>query len=227
MNIFLIESIINKIIKGLTKMRKLFLALTMLLLSSLCLAAEKFATNSENIFIPGISINGEKTNTTVTLELESTTFSTIISGFLIFVAGQIFLKMFLEPIQEMKKTIAKIRIYSHRYNYIMQNIDVFEESIKKEISDILSTLSAELVAHGEMIPFHRHIAKYSGLPACDKSTSASKNLIALSNWMQYPKAAERKYGYIIENIQQLQDNLGFKIDPAERYASDVIDALKM
>lgn len=157
-------------------------------------------------------------------------FATIFSGVTVFVLGQIFVKMFIEPVQEIKKTIAKIRMDIHRYGHIIHNYNNIDENIRNETSAILRNLSAELIAHLELIPFFSFASKIFKFPKPENIKKASINLIALSNWMLYPNNTNKgkdKYGYILENYQNLHDNLGFVIDDASRLDKETLDALKM
>lgn len=157
-------------------------------------------------------------------------FLTIFSGVTIYVLGQIIVKMFIEPVQEMKKTIARIKMDTHRYSHIIVNSSVIEESDKKETSEILRNLSAELIAHIELIPRYKNTAKLFGLPGQKKVTDASVNLIALSNWINYPDnthLGQRKIGYILDNFQKLQENLNFQVDQESRLDAETIKNLKM
>jgi len=142
------------------------------------------------------------------------TFLTIFSGVIIFVVGQITVKMVIEPVQEMKKTIEKIKTEVHRNSFEIHNCSVIGESSKKETIDILRNLSAELIAHIELVSFYKISSSIFNLPDKIKITNAFQNLISIANLMNIPthtKTADHAYELILKNIEELKINLNISL----------------
>jgi hypothetical protein len=146
---------------------------------------------------------------------------TVIAGLLIFVAGQIFLKLIIEPVQQLKKTLADISHTCVRYAHRIHNPDVISPEELKEIFEKLRELSGRLYEDMALIPLYRVVGKVFFLPHKDKIYSAATNLIAAANWM-YSKN-DRKFDHIIFNIQTTHDSLGLYIDPKDRVAREHLD----
>ncbi|MBD3813965.1 MAG: hypothetical protein IE917_17360 [Betaproteobacteria bacterium] len=150
-------------------------------------------------------------------------FLTIISGVAVFVLGQIFLKLVIDPIQEAKKTIARIRIELIRNGHVLHNANAVDKELKDKLFESFRSLAAELIAATEIIPFYKATSKVAGLPSNKKMRDASRNLIALSNWMFVNH--DKQIGHILKNNDELADNLGFKIDPGDRVSKEAIAEL--
>jgi hypothetical protein len=147
-------------------------------------------------------------------------FLTIISGVTVFVLGQVFLKLIIDPVQEAKKTIANIRIELIRSGHVLHNANVVDKELRDKLFDSFRSLAAELVAGTETIPFYKIIAKVVGLPPSHNARAASRNLIALSNWMCINH--DKQIGHILKNSEELTDNLKFQVDPGDRVSKEVI-----
>lgn len=110
--------------------------------------------------------------------ITSNTFLTVISGVLVFIAGQLFNEYFLKPIQDYKKLRAKIAYALTLYAYLYMNPIKFREKIDEieEASYELRKLAAEVDATIELKPFANIF-----IPKIKILTKVSKNLIGLSN----------------------------------------------
>jgi hypothetical protein len=75
-----------------------------------------------------------------------TVVTTILSGVLVFVAGQVILRLFIEPIQQFKKTMADISHTSVRYAHAIHNPDLITPESRSEVFDKLRQLSGQLYA---------------------------------------------------------------------------------
>lgn len=150
-------------------------------------------------------------------------FKTILAGVSVFIFGQIILKLLVDPVQEMKKVISKVRMEIIRTSYILHNSESFENDAIKKVFDSYRELSASLLAGMELVPLYPITRLFFGLPSPKKLNGASTNLIALSNWMMVKH--DRKIGHIIKNADDLIDNLGLKVSDSERVDKKIIDEL--
>lgn len=108
-------------------------------------------------------------------------FLTILSGVIVFILGQLALKLLIEPIQEFRKTVADIAHALIEYANIYANPGVVGNESEKKASEELRKLSSRLNAQMYLIPFYQIIAKIFGLPPRDKLVGAASDLIGLSN----------------------------------------------
>lgn len=150
-------------------------------------------------------------------------FITIISGVAVFVLGQVFLKLVIEPVQEAKRTISKIRIELFRNAHLIHNADKLKKEQKSTLFESFRLLAAELVAATEVIPFYNKFSNLFSLPTQENMKNASKNLVALSNWINVQH--DKQLGHILKNNQELADNLGFVLEQGERINEETINAL--
>lgn len=110
-----------------------------------------------------------------------TVFLTIFSGVVIFVLGQLMLKLLIEPVQEFKKTISDVGLSLIEYSNVYANPGVAGIEIERKASEYLRKLSSRLNAQVYLIPFYNITAKLFRLPSREQVVSATNNLIGLSN----------------------------------------------
>jgi hypothetical protein len=132
---------------------------------------------------------------------------TIIGGVLVFVAGQLVVKFVIEPIQELKKTLAEIH-----YSLVFHACPILSSFGKEDwdnTADILRKLSCDLSARIEAVPLYDRWESLSHkfLPDKKKAREASRFLMALSNSMHDQDRS--KNGDIVKKIFLL---LNFDID---------------
>jgi len=144
----------------------------------------------------------------------STVAQTVVVGVLVFVVGQIFLKSVIEPIHQLKITLADISHTFVRYAHRIHNPDVISSDESKEVFEKLRELSGRLYGDMALIPIYCVVRKIFFLPKRDKVYSAATNLIAIANWMHSHN--DKKFDHIVKNIQTACDNLGLYIDPKDR-----------
>lgn len=115
----------------------------------------------------------------IKLLIKSNVFGTVISGVIVFIAGQLFIEYFLNPIQEYKKLKSKIA-YSLVYNANRYNNPIEPESKNKQIwsksSDDLRGLAAEVLGFAELKPIINFF-----IPQKKKLKEVSSCLMGLSN----------------------------------------------
>ncbi|RQM70881.1 hypothetical protein [Aeromonas hydrophila] len=108
-------------------------------------------------------------------------FLTIIAGTCTFVFGQIFLKLYIEPIQTYKTVISEIADKLILYANIYANPKTLEDPRQAETCKEFRILSSKLQASMHLVPSYGLMAKVFGLPSIENVAKASKNLIRLHN----------------------------------------------
>lgn len=108
----------------------------------------------------------------------SEVFYTVLSGVIVFVLGQIFIKFFIEPIHELKRLMGEIADALIFYANVPAGgrLDVVEKP-----SEIFRQLSSQLMAKKHMIPFYTLWAIIGAVPNKDHILKAHSALIGISN----------------------------------------------
>ncbi len=139
-------------------------------------------------------------------------------GVLVLVLSQIFLRWFIEPVRQLKKTMSEILHSFLRYAYVMHYVDVIPPDLHSEAFEELRRLSDQLYTDMAMIPKclfnYPFFGKILSLPEEEMVYKSAQNLVATANWMNVKH--ENKLIHIISNIQNACDNLGLYIDPNDR-----------
>lgn len=151
-------------------------------------------------------------------------FITIFCGVTVYILGQIILKMFIDPVAELKKTISQVQYNLVKFSHILFNSEVFEQDKVEEIFLELRSLSAHLLAKTSIIPWYDYTCSIFGLPKIDNIRKASTNLIALGNWISM-KDHPAKIGHVIKNLQELFDNLNLQIEDKDKIDEETLNAL--
>ncbi len=110
-----------------------------------------------------------------------TVFWTVLAGVLTYVAGQLVLKLVIEPVQELRRTIAAISHALIERANVIANPGVPTEEVMRETSKELRKLSSQLQSHLYLIPMYSTTAKVFALPSRDRMLEAGSMLIGLSN----------------------------------------------
>jgi hypothetical protein len=113
-----------------------------------------------------------------------TVFSTVLSGTLVYVLGQIILKFFIEPVQELKKTIGVISHSLIERGNVIGNPGLGLQGFETEQE--LRNLAARLRSHLYLIPRYSATAQIFRLPPPPKILAASGALIGLANGVNKP-----------------------------------------
>lgn len=132
-----------------------------------------------------------------------TVFSTVLSGTLVYVIGQIILKFFIEPVQELKKTIGVISHSLIERANVISNPGISVREVEHETSRELRNLASHLRSHLCLIPCYAWTARIFGLPTPAEIQNASKALIALSN-----SVFEDKQGHNHKLVKRVYESLG-------------------
>lgn len=109
---------------------------------------------------------------------------TITGGVFIFCLGQIILKFFIEPIQELDQCRGKICDILIFYRNVYLNPNSVSEDKMKEISKELRRLAVMLLAKKSMIRGYNFFEKINIIITQENILIAHKNLIWLSNSIQ-------------------------------------------
>jgi hypothetical protein len=146
--------------------------------------------------------------------------SLVVAGVSIFVLGQIILKLFIEPIQQFKKTMAEIAHTSVRYSHAIYNADTVPKVLRDEVYDKLRYLAGQLYADMELIPLYPYpvLMWLFKLPSRDMIYKSAQNLIAAGNWMR--SSSKEKFDNIVGQMQDACDNLGLYTHPNDRIPNE-------
>lgn len=141
-------------------------------------------------------------------------FLTILSGVIVFILGQLVLKLLIEPIQEFRKTVADIAHALIGYANIYANPGGVNNESEKKASEELRKLSSRLNAQMYLIPFYQIIAKIFRLPPKDKLVGAASDLIGLSNGVF--KSSSDLVLPNLERAERIRITLGIYVPENER-----------
>jgi hypothetical protein len=150
--------------------------------------------------------------------VNSTVFLTVLSGVLTYVLGQLILKLMIEPVQELRRTIGVISHALIERANVIQNPGVPTEEVMKETSQELRKLSSQLQSHLYLVPLYGVTARIFRLPAPDKIRAASGALIGLSNSVF--RASEGIYKANSERVEMICDSLGIYLAEGDRWPKD-------
>jgi hypothetical protein len=152
-------------------------------------------------------------------------FLTIISGVTVFVVGQGLLKLVIDPVQKLKKTIAEVAFSLWNDHAIIHNAKTVTEEQAKETFNRLRTLGSRLAAGYQLIPFYNYTRKLFGLPASRDVSEAGDKLFGLSNNMWGDNPA--RFYYLDLYRIEICERLGIE-DPIKKGLSkqESIDSIK-
>lgn len=151
-------------------------------------------------------------------------FGTVLAGVTVFVFGQIILKLFIDPVQQFKRTLGEITHALEYYADVFSNPGVGTPERQHEANRKLRSLSAQLSADLRVIPFYSVAWRLFFLPSPAATIRARQNLIGLSNGV-YRDQAGRVAFWNIKKAQAISDALGIHVPAHERISDDVLDEL--
>src|SRR3569623_345485 len=151
--------------------------------------------------------------------MNATVFLTVLTGFVTFVLGQLAVKLVIEPVKEMRRTIGKVA-HSHieRAN-VVANPGVLPDDVMNETSKHLRALSSELQSHLYLVPWYGVTAKVFRLPAMESILKASSYLIGLSNSVY--RASDNVYEANAKRSEAIHDLLGLYMEEGQRWPKDL------
>jgi len=115
-----------------------------------------------------------------------TVFSTVISGVLVYIIGQILNQFFIEKIIKQRETFGKISdaliMYANLYtDPIESNTQISRKEERNEAQQIFRNLACELLSRSYQIPVYKVISGFKITPKKKNIMEAHHNLIGLSN----------------------------------------------
>ena len=108
-------------------------------------------------------------------------FLTILTGVLVFVLGQIVLKLFIEPWQRQRECVAQIASNLMYYANVYSNPGIGTKERNIEAADETRRMACELYASCIRIPLYRCVSRSRMFIDMDSVNIAHKQLIGLSN----------------------------------------------
>jgi len=151
--------------------------------------------------------------------MNETVFLTVLTGVVTFVIGQLVVKLLIEPVQEMRRTIAQISHTMIERANVYQNPGIPTQEIMIETSQQTRKLSSQLHAHLYLVPAYSVTARIFFLPPREKVLAASSALIGLSNSVF--KAVGDTYRANAKKVEVVCDSLGIYLEDSARWPEDL------
>ena len=148
-------------------------------------------------------------------------FETILAGVTIFVLGQVFLKMVIDPVQKLKSTLGEIAHALVYYASVYGNPGSLPPERSQEAYERLRDLSSQLAGDLRVIPLFSITRFIFFLPARESLISAQREVIGLSNGV-YSHGADGA----MRNLrlsQKIADALGILVPKHERVSEELLD----
>ncbi len=149
-------------------------------------------------------------------------FETILSGVLVFVIGQVVIKLVVEPIHALKHAFAEVSQGLLINAPFIYNPSALNEDQKKMVHERLLSLSGLLSAKLMLVPAYAFRGRVFFLPKKHKVHEAAQNLITVGNWLHSTSVATLEH--IMKNMQEASDILGIYIPPHSRISEDLLNA---
>jgi hypothetical protein len=146
-------------------------------------------------------------------------FLTILAGAGAFVLGQILLKLFIEPVNDMRRVIAEISHKLIAFANIYANPRSLQDERQSEVSREFRILASRLESSMHLVPFYKNTAKLFGLPSQENIDMASRGLIALHNGHDHVLANQGLLNCY--TAQRVKDALSIYIPAGDRLDPDL------
>jgi hypothetical protein len=147
--------------------------------------------------------------------MDYTVFFTVFLGFVTFVLGQVVVKLVIDPVQEMNKTVGKI---AHSLTYfadVTGNPGVQAAEVNLNASKELRRLSADLESHLYSVPAYSRTAVVFHLPGQKAVLDVCRNLIGLSNSVMPIDVRGNLAETNSKRVQDIRLKLGLYVAPDE------------
>jgi hypothetical protein len=148
--------------------------------------------------------------------MDLTVFITVLAGVLTYVLGQITVKLLIEPVQELRKSIGKVAHGMVMHASMISNPGVAPADLMHETSKELRMLSSDLHTHLRLVPWYSKTARVFGLPSRPQIIAASPCLIGLSNSVH--RASGNVYEANAARVETIHDSLGIYLSDGERHS---------
>ena len=130
-------------------------------------------------------------------------FWTVVTGVLVFVASQLFLKLILEPIAGQKRAIGRIAYLLIYHADVYSNPGSINPELVAESRRTFARPASDLQATSALIPFYRQCAAIRLVLPHESIDRASRDLIGISN-----SALSSHREEIGERCRQIEEALG-------------------
>lgn len=147
--------------------------------------------------------------------MDMTIFLTILSGVLTFVIGQVIVKLVIDPVQDLKKTIGMVSHAMVERANVISNPGVLEKEVMDATSTELRKLSSQLHAHLRLVPFYSRTSRIFGLPSDAQVRKAAEALIGLSNGLY--RTSDNIYEVNAKRVENVCDSLEIYLDEGRRW----------
>jgi len=149
-------------------------------------------------------------------------FETILSGVLVYVIGQVVMKLVVEPVHALKLAFAEVSESLLINAPFIYSPSALNDEQKKIVHERLLSLSGLLSAKLMLVPAYALWGRVFFLPKKHKVYEAAQNLIAIGNWLH--STSDATLEHIIKNVQEASDILGIYIPPHSRISEDLLNA---
>lgn len=147
--------------------------------------------------------------------MDYTVFLTVLTGVLTYVLGQLGLKLVIEPVQDLRKTIGFISHALIERANVIHNPGVAAQEVMDEASNHLRSLSSQLQSHLYLVPKYALTARLFRLPSLAEIREASSALIGLSNGLY--RQSPDIYKINAKRVEAICDSLGIYLPPENRW----------
>lgn len=147
-----------------------------------------------------------------------TVFLTIFTGVVTFVLGQVIVKLFIDPVQEMKRTIGQISNSLTEYANVIQNPGVPKEEMIDNAALHLRKLSSQLESHLYLVPVYKLTSKVFYLPSKKSVLKATRALMGLSNSVHH--ATDGIYKQNAKRVAMVYDSLEIYLSEDDRWPEE-------
>jgi len=148
--------------------------------------------------------------------MDYTVFVTVLSGVLTYVVGQLVVKLLIDPVQAMNKTIGQV---AHSLTFLANvtgNPGLQSQEIGREASKQLRQLSSELESHLYLVPKYRQTAWLFRLPNQKEVLKSRDYLIGLSNSVEPKDPRGTLADANAKRVESIRDSLGLYMSDSER-----------
>jgi len=132
---------------------------------------------------------------------------TVCSGVLVLVAGQVLIRFLLDPLTELRKLLGEISDSLTFYAHVYSNPGSPNQDVLAEAKTVLRQRASQLWARALSLPFYWLFSLLRLVPSKKSISTASSNLIGLSNSVFRGDAAENT-----KRAVEIREALGLQKD---------------
>lgn len=107
----------------------------------------------------------------------------VLSGVTIFVVGQIFIRLFLDPVVKLKESIGELILY-----LIQEHRNLLELKATEYSKERLNLICTKLIAHQQAIPLYKVMHRTFGLPSTSDLYESCEALYSIMETKMIGKA---------------------------------------